>query len=164
MAKLINDTYTGTGSVGSFPPNCENCPRIVSPNSTSTPKHPTENSLYELVANSLVTISELQKNVTKIEKEQEKNREFYRSITALSKTSRKALWLIMAIPLIQLIACTAVVYFLGIQEELPSLLIWILSGVSLLSIAEVLITVLKYFILENKVSDLEKKIEKIEDK
>ena len=70
----------------------------------------------------------------------------------------------MAIPLIQLIACTAVVYFLGIQEELPSLLIWILSGVSLLSIAEVLITVLKYFILENKVSDLEKKIEKIEDK
>ena len=54
MAKLINDTYTGTGSVGSFPPNCENCPRIVSPNSTSTPKYPTENSLYELVANSLV--------------------------------------------------------------------------------------------------------------
>lgn len=164
MAKLINDTYTGTGSVGPFPPNCENCPRIVSPNSTSTPKYPTENSLYELVANSLVSISELQKNVTKIEKEQEKNREFYRSITALSKTSRKALWLIMAIPLIQLIARTAVVYFLGIQEELPSLLIWILSGVSLLSIAEVLITVLKYFILENKVSDLEKKIEKFEDK
>lgn len=169
MAKFTNDTFSGTVSVASFHPKCKGCkgcPRIVVSNTTGTQPYTfnAKSSLAELVKRCLVDIADLQKDIRKVEKEQDRTQEFYRSITALSKISKTTLLILMVIPAIQLIVCAVIVYFLGVQEELPPLLIWFLSGVSILSIAEVLITALKYFMLENKVSELEKKIEKLEDK
>lgn len=42
------------------------------------------------------------------------------------------LLILPVIPVVELIACTAVVYYPEIQEQLSSLLTWVLSGVSIL--------------------------------
>lgn len=119
--------------------------------------------LIDLIKKCLTDMNELQKDIVRVEKEQDRTRNFYKAITKLSKASIVAITILMIIPILQLIACTAVVYYLGIQDQLPGLLIWILSGVSLLSIAEVIVTTIKYFSLENKVDELEKRFEKLVD-
>lgn len=60
---------------------------------------------------------------------------------------------------VQLVACTVIVYYLGIQEQLHSLLNWVLSGVSLLSVAEMIVGGIKLYLLEHKVDELKEKVE-----
>lgn len=162
MAQLTKDSGTSIGTNFSTT-SCSNCPRIATSESASTPEHNRETPLIDLVIKSLVTMDKLQKDIMKVEKEQDRTFGFYKGIEKLTHTSRIAITVLMIIPAFQLIACTAIVYYLGIQERLSGLLTWILGGVSIFSVVEILITALKYTMLESKVSELEKKVEKFAD-
>jgi hypothetical protein len=85
-------------------------------------------------------------------------------MAALAKTSRVAIIVLMVLPVLQLVLCAAIVYCLGIQENLSGLINWIIGGIGALSFLEVLITAVKYFSLENKVNDFEKRLDKLETK
>lgn len=71
--------------------------------------------------------------------------------------------MLLVIPMLQFISCTAVVYFLGIQDELPSLLTWVLSSVSVLSIVEMIILPIKFFTMENRMNEIERKLSENHD-
>lgn len=163
MKIVTKDKGTSTNSV-TIPvsQNCENCPRVIN-SGTATMNTSIEQQFVVLLTQSLSDIKNLQEDILKVEKKQDRTDEFYNGIAKLTKISKIAIIILMIIPVLQLIACAAVVYYLGIQEQLSGLLTWILGGVSLLSIVEVGITAIKYFTLENKVEELEKKIKKLED-
>lgn len=65
----------------------------------------------------------------------------------------------MVIPVIQLLLCAGVVYFLGIEDELPGLINWILGSVSILSILELIVGGIKLYLYEKRMDELEKKID-----
>lgn len=163
MPKIAKDkgTSTATSMGTSFQQNCVGCPRSSS-NSTSATEYEAGTSIMDVVTKSLVAMDQLQKDIMRIEREQDKTRDFYKGIAKLTKVSRIAIIALMIVPVLQLIACTATVYYLGIQEELSGLLTWILSSVSILSLIEVGITALKYFALENKIDDFEKRLDNLE--
>ena len=105
----------------------------------------------------------LEKQVDKIEKQQETTRNFYNSLAKFSSTTRVIVILLMFIPLLQLIACAGIVYYLGIQEKNSSLINWVLGGVSILSLGEVIIIPVKLFLLDKRMDDFEKRLDKIEN-
>lgn len=164
MAGITKDKKTSTGSPPKTPfqQTYTGSPQFSA--STNTNSNDDAITIMDMVIKSLVTMDDLRKDIIRVEKEQDRTRNFYTGITKLARTSRIALIILMIAPVFQLILCTAIVYYLGIQDQLPGLLIWVLGGVSLLSIIEVVITAIKYFTLENKVNELEKKVEKLEDK
>lgn len=163
MPKIAKDKGTSTAVPMGMPfqQNCVGCPRSSS-NSTSVTEYESGVSIMDAVTKSLIAMDQLQKDIMRVEKEQDKTRDFYKGITKLAKVSRIAIIVLMIVPVLQLIACTATVYYLGIQEELSGLLTWILCSVSILSLIEVGITALKYFTLEHKVDEFEKRLDKIE--
>lgn len=65
----------------------------------------------------------------------------------------------MIMPIIQLLCCAGVVYSLGIEDELPGLINWVLGGVSLLSLVELIVGGVKLFLYEKRMDELEKKID-----
>ena len=113
-----------------------------------------------MVRDCIVQVNDLQKEVNQLQKEQRKTSEYYKENAKLAKTSRILMIILMVIPGIQLIACTAVVYYLGIENQLTAFLRWIIGSVSILSISEKVFTAFKYFSLENKVDELKKAVEK----
>lgn len=113
----------------------------------------------QLLSQNMRDIQELQKKVESLETANKKTQDFYGSITKLSVTLRKMLLVVMWVPVLQLIACAIVVYFLGKQDQLPSLLNWVLGGVSVFSIFEVVFVPIKLYTLENKIDSLEKRIQ-----
>lgn len=50
-------------------------------------------------------------------------------------------------------------YSLGIEDELPGLINWILGSVSILSILELIVGGIKLYLYEKKMDELEKKID-----
>lgn len=163
MPKITRDKKTSTGSATQAPFQQVYAGSSQFSASSSASKDDAI-SIMDMVTKSLITMDALQKDIIRVEKEQDRTRDFYDGLTSLAKTSKIAIFILMIIPVFQLIACTAVVYYLGIQDQLSGLLTWILGGVSFLSIAEASITAMKYFTLENKVNELEKKIDKLENK
>lgn len=133
------------------------------PESGSTFDQTAAGQFTTVLTNNLVAINQLQKDILRVEKEQDRARNFYNAIAKLSNVSREAVLILLVIPVIQLIACAAVVYYLGIQEQLSGMLTWILSGVSFLSLAEVILIPVKLFSMEKRMDDIEKKIEKLTD-
>ena len=59
----------------------------------------------------------------------------------------------MVVPIIQLLCCAGVVYYLGIEDKLPGLIKWILGGVSILSIIELIVGGVKLFLYEKRLDD-----------
>lgn len=98
-----------------------------------------------------------------LEAQKTKTADFYQSITKLSKTVQKAIWFLLVIPVLQLIGCTVAVFYLGIQENLPSLINWVLGGVSVLSIAEMIMLPIKFMTMENRMNDIERKLSDRQD-
>ena len=147
MVASTKDTSTAT--VISTNISCSNCPRI------STPENTSQAILWNDLESFGHFYSELEKtkkDVTAIRAEQERNKDFIRRIV------------LMVLPVLQLVLCAAIVYCLGIQENLSGLINWIIGGIGALSFLEVLITAVKYFSLENKVNDFEKRLDKLETK
>lgn len=165
MARVTKEKSTSTVSTlgSSTQQNCVGCPRVSSSNSGSISEYDSGTLFMDTFTKHLVSINDLQKDVLRIEKEQDRTREFYSGITSLAKISKAAIFVLMLIPALQLIICAALVYYLGIQEQLSGLLNWVLGSVSVLSIIEIVFTAIKYFTLENKVNDLEKRVDGLQN-
>lgn len=147
--------YSSANNLGNT--YCPGCPQLSTSASSSTPI-PTPNLTRELLEG-YSKIQELQKEIEKLKREHERSRSFYEEIGKLSKVSRIAIILLMIVPMLQLVACTVIVHYLGIQEQLHSLLNWVLSGVSLLSVLEMIVGGIKLYLLEHKVDELKEKVE-----
>jgi hypothetical protein len=65
----------------------------------------------------------------------------------------------MIVPIVQLICCVGVVYFLGIEDKLPGLLRLVLSGVSIFSIIELTVGGFKLYFYETKMDKFEKDLD-----
>lgn len=112
----------------------------------------------QILSQNMHDIRELQKKVEELEENKNKTQDFYGSLTKFNTTLRKMLVFVMWVPVLQLIACAIIVYFLGKQDQLPSILNWILGGVSVFSLFEVIFVPVRLYILESKIDDLEKRI------
>ena len=107
-------------------------------------------------------IDDIKKEVDAIQEELDTTRDFYNSTNRLAKTTRRVVQFLAIIPLLQLVVCGIIVYILGIQEELPGILNWVLSAVSLASILEIILYIIHWNQLKIKVEELEKKVDKME--
>lgn len=131
--------------------------------SSDTNVNSPEAILNGLISQCIIEVNGLKKDVDEVKKAQNKTSEFYSSISSLAKTSRKLMQILMAVPVIQLILCVAVIYFLGIENQLPGFLIWAISGIGILSLIEVGITLNKINTFENKIAEVEKKLDELEN-
>lgn len=118
-----------------------------------------EPNIYGVIMELANQTNELKNKVQELDKQQQITHDFYEESKKLAKTSRIVLTLLMCAPCIQLVICAVVVYYLGIQDNISPLLNWLLGGLSVFSIIEVIITAIKYFMLENKVETIEKKLQ-----
>lgn len=113
------------------------------------------------------TIGELQKlkeEFEKLQKEVEKSKSFYDSATKVNNTVFIVLIVFLLIPVLQLVVCAGVLYFLGIQDNLLEFFKWGLGGIGLLSLVQVVIWGIKVFYHGKRIDDLEKKIENLTSK
>lgn len=151
---------TNTSSTPNIPNTCSGCPKTInSGNETSTPQID-NNGLATIVTQNVIQIEALKTNVEQIKNDQDKQADFYRFGAKLSNVARIAIIVLLIVPLLQLIACTAVVYYLGIQEQLNGLLSWVLGGVSLFSIIDIVFVIIKFTGIEKRVEELEKRLDK----
>lgn len=102
---------------------------------------------------------DLQREVRELQAANKKTSSFYDSTSKLNKTVRTVIIILMIVPVVQLLCCAGVVYSLGIEDELPGLINWILGGVSLLSLGELIVGGVKLFLYEKRMDELEKKID-----
>ena len=160
MSRKTNDS----SSTPTTPSVCSACPKAVSSsNETQTPQIDNNDILANIVTQNLMQVETLKTEVEQIKIAQEKQADFYRSGAKLNNVARIAIIILLVIPTLQLIACTAVVYYLGVQEKLNGLLSWVLSGVSLFSIVDIIIVSVKFFSVEKKVDFLENKVDKLSE-
>lgn len=117
----------------------------------------------DMFVQSLVEVNSLKKEIEELKKGQRKTDNFYSSSARMNNTIRVVVIVLMIIPVIQLIACAGVIYYLGIQESIASLLNWILSGISLVSFIELGVGGLKLYAIEKKLEELEKKCDSIKE-
>lgn len=149
---------TATQSTLTISSTCEGCPKVnATPNSSSIGNTSGTDMLFSTIGQ----LSELQKEVKKLKEETQKTASFYRSSTKLNNTVRTVVIILMVVPVIQLLCCTCIVYALGIEEELPNLLKWVLSGVSILSVLELIVGGIKLYLYEKRMDELEKKIDEL---
>lgn len=164
MAVYTKDTGSSSVLPGVGDQGCVGCPRVAQSESGTVPTlEAGEKTLALLLGQTLEETNSLKKDVARLEKEQEQAKKFYSASTKLSKTANIVLWVLLLIPLLQLVACTAVVYHLGIQEQLPGLLYWVLSGVSILSIVEMIALAIKISSIEKKLEEFDKRLSKLEE-
>lgn len=152
-------TKSETATQGSVPlvANCDNCPRINA--SSSSTAGGTSNT--DTLIGTIGQLHDLQQEVRELQAASKKTLSFYDSTAKLNKTVRIAIIILMVVPIIQLLCCAGVVYYLGIEDKLPGLIKWILGGVSILSIIELIVGGVKLFLYEMRLDDLEKKIDAI---
>lgn len=163
MATVTNDSSTSTGNTFSQATESisSNIPPVASAsNESGTPASPA--SVLDLFYKCLEKNQQLEKNIRDIQSELNTTQNFFKNSSKLAKTSQIAIIILMIIPILQLLACTAIVYYLGIQDNLPSLLTKVLSGVSLLSFVEVVITIIRFSTLKSKVEEIEKRLDRLD--
>lgn len=164
MASIANDvTSTNISSTSSAPTGCPNCPTFTT-NGGNSSSYENMGPLLELVSKNIADVDRLQKEILEVEKNQEKSLSFYQAIKKLANTSRAAILILIAVPIIQLIACIITIVVIGAQDKLSSLLNWAIGSIGVLSFAEVIIAYTKLAGLEKSVEKLEAKVEKLEDR
>lgn len=151
-----SNTETGTTvpTSASFINNCENCPRVNTQSSSTAGGSPNA----EILIGTIGHLHDLQKEVQELQEKSKKTVSFYDSGARLNRTVRVVVIVLMVIPFLQLISCAAVVYLLGIEDELPNLLNWVLGTVSVLSLVELIMGSIKLFLYEKRMDELEEKI------
>jgi hypothetical protein len=155
-------TETGSATPNTVPlaSNCDNCPRVnatFSSSATTAAGVSNTDTLIETIGQ----VYNLRREVRELQAESKKKESFYDSTTKLNKTVRIVIIVLMIVPIVQLLCCAGAVYYLGIEDELPGLLYWVLGGVSLFSIVEMIVGGLKLFLYEKKMDELEKKIDEL---
>ncbi len=150
-------TKTGTATPNAVPlvSNCDNCSKINASYSSTTGGNSDVGALFSAISQ----ICDLQREVKELQAANKKTSSFYDSTSKLNKTVRTVIIILMIVPIIQLLCCAGVVYSLGIEEELPGLINWILGSVSVLSLIELIVGGVKLFLYEKRMDELEKKIE-----
>lgn len=123
---------TETATQGSIPfvTNCDSCPRVNASYSSTTVGTSNADTLISTIGQ----LHDLQREVRELQAASKKTLSFYDSTSKLNKTVQIVIIILMVIPVIQLLLCAGVVYSLGIEDELPGLINWILGSVSILSI------------------------------
>lgn len=153
------ESGTATKTNYPLPTACDNCPRINTTSSSTASQFDSD-----IVVSTIGQLTELKKQVQKLQEESKKAESFYRSTAKLNNTVRVVVIVLMIIPIIQLILCTGVVYILGIEDKLPGLLKWVLGGVSVLSILELIVGGIKLYLYEKRMDELEKVVDEIKAK
>ena len=125
---------------------------------TSTSGNNSEMSVYGLISLNIQEVADLKRRINDLERQQGKTKSFYKSVTKLSNLSTIIIGIMLIIPMLQLIGCAAVVYYLGIQDNLSGLLNWVLGGVSLFSLIEMIFIPIKFHFMEAKITSLEEKL------
>lgn len=121
-------------------------------NTSQSPQNPTTDSalIYDLCNK----VAALEKDNKIFRKHISKETKFYKSITTLSNT---AIVLLLALPVVQLLIIAVLVYFLKDDSSFINLL---KGGFAIIGIA----TIFEMLYIPKKINDLEKKIEKLEEK
>lgn len=148
-----NTSSTSTSS------QCDTCPKFGTTNSGSNSDYQPEQNMAALLIQVFTDISTLKEEVQSIQLEQNNTHKFYKAATNLCNVSKNIMLLFILIPVVQLLACVAIIYYLGIQDKLPSLLTWVLSGISLLSFLEVFLNLFQINKMGSRLDELEKKID-----
>lgn len=162
MDRYTKDRETSS-TVQNNPQNCAGCPRVAVPeNGTTAPRE--DRAIAELLKQTLVDMNTLQVDIMRVEKEQDKTRSFYKTIARLGNISQVAIIALMIVPLIQLIGCLAIIYYLGLQENLSGLFQFAIGGIGLLSLIEVLFAYGKISSIEKQLEKHESRLDKIEEK
>lgn len=144
-----------------LPSSCDSCPKAkVSASSSAATSGTNPDMLFKTIGE----LHDLKTEVEKLKEESKKSAAFYQSATALSNTVRKVVFFMMMIPILQLIGCMVVVYFLGIENELPKLLKLVLSGVSVLSLIELAVGGMKIYSYDNEIKELKSRVDNIQNK
>lgn len=148
---------TGTATQNTVPlvSSCDNCPKVNTLYSSTAGGISNTDTLISTIGQ----LHDLQREVQKLEAESKKTLSFYDSTAKLNKTVRTVIIILMIIPIAQLLCCAGMVYSLGIEDKLPGLINWILGGVSILSLAELVIGGVKLFLYEKRMEAIEKKID-----
>ena len=133
------------------------------PPQTSSDTNQTDSGLNSLISQCIIDVNSLKEEVKQIEKEQGKTSEFYLASTNLAKTSRIIMLGILAVPVIQLVLCVGIIYFLGIEKQLPGFLTWAISGVGTLSVIEVGQAIHKMNSFESKLDNIKERLDKLEN-
>ncbi len=123
----------------------------TSPNSTMQQG----NALEQIMANQYKEVQKFNEQVSELKAEIQKTKDFYKAVTKLSKISYTAIILLLAVPILQLIACTVVTYYLGIQEQLSPIINWILGSLSVASLIEIIMFFVKMYDWEKRLKKLE---------
>lgn len=136
--------------------NCDSCPNIshASPNSSTTPTNNTD-ATVALLQKCIIDTANLTTMVNEIKDGQKTTTSFYRSAAKLGSVSVWVIVILMIIPLLQLIGCIAVIYYLGIQDTISPLINWLIGIVGIFSVIEVIVCI-------TKLSGIEKRIERLE--
>ena len=148
---------TGTTTQNTVPlaSSCDNCPKVNASYSSTTGGTSNTDTLIGTIGQ----LHDLQREVRELQAARKKTSSFYDSTSKLNKTVRTVIIILMIVPVVQLLCCAGVVYSLGIEDELPGLINWILGGVSLLSLGELIVGGVKLFLYEKRMDELEKKID-----
>ena len=151
------ESTAATKSAFPLPNTCDGCPKV----NTSSSSSANNSSNADVLISTIGQLNDLKKDVQQLQEESKRTASFYQSSTKLNNTVRTVIIILMIVPVLQLIGCTCVVYALGIEDTLPNLLKWTLSGVSILSILELIVGGIKLYLYENRINELEKEIEKL---
>ena len=138
-----------------FVTNCDSCPRVNASYSSTTVGTSNADTLISTIGQ----LHDLQREVRELQAASKKTLSFYDSTSKLNRTVQIVIIILMVIPVIQLLLCAGVVYSLGIKDELPGLINWILGSVSILSILELIVGGIKLYLYEKRMDELEKKID-----
>lgn len=151
-----SETSTATQNAIPIVSSCDGCPK-VNTSSSSTPGFSSSDMLFSTIGQ----LHDLQQEVQKLQNASRKTLSFYDSTSKLNNTVRTVVIILMLIPIAQLLLCVAVVYSLGIQDELPGLLSWALSGVGIASIIELSVGGAKLFHFDKRIEAIEKRIDSL---
>jgi hypothetical protein len=150
------ETGSATSSAVPLASNCDNCPRVSTTFSSSTTGG---FSNTDTLIGTIGQLHDLQREVKELQDANKKTLSFYESASKLSNTVRVVVIILMIVPIVQLICCVGVVYFLGIEDKLPGLLRLVLSGVSIFSIIELTVGGFKLYFYETKMDKFEKDLD-----
>ncbi len=133
----LQSSATATSSSATMRPYTTNACTSCPSNSTSVAEG--DYDIYKLISNCLYEQKNLEEELKAVKRNQEKEKNLYDSVTSMAKTSKIVMLVLMAVPVIQVIVCAVIIYSLGIQDELPSLLSKGLGGIGVASVVEVLL-------------------------
>lgn len=102
-------------------------------------------------------IKNTEANIEKLQTDISSKENLYDSINKTNLTCKTIMWVIVAFPLIQALIVVALIYYLGINTDLNGLLNFVIGGVTLVSVIEIIGGFIKIRDIEKRLNALERK-------